>query len=70
MSEINMIRGVKSSVFVEQMVLVPVDEANFYVALLLFNILRVKLVDWFLMPLFLHIYLLLRQIIGAAVKLK
>ena len=45
MSEINMIRGVKSSVFVEQMVLVPVDEANFYVALLLFNILRVKLVD-------------------------
>ena len=38
MSEINMIRGVKSSFFVEQMVLVPVDEANFYVALLLFNI--------------------------------
>ena len=33
-----MIRGVKSSFFVEQMVLVPVGEANFYVALLLFNI--------------------------------
>ena len=33
-----MIRGVKSSFFVEQMALVPVDEANFYVALLLFNI--------------------------------
>ena len=45
MSEINMIRGVKSSFFVEQMVLVPVDEANLYVSPYYYSILRVKLVD-------------------------